>query len=81
MMVIYPVPLIPLSEGEIALEAQNIRDAFALGETAHVSQDFLDRCQFEDCLRLLELLPYPGLALNVPTAPDGAPFFTIPTGG
>lgn len=78
MMVIYPVPLIPLSEGEIALEAQNIRDALALGEPAHVSKDFLERCQYEDCLRLLELLPYPGLTLNVPFAPKGAPYLTIP---
>ena len=81
MMLIYPVPLVPLTGDEIALEAQNIRDAFALGETPHVSKDFLDRCQYEDCLQLLELLPYPGITFNVPIAPDGAPYFTIPTGG
>ena len=78
MMVIYPVPLIPLTDTEIALKAQNICDAFALGEIPYVSGNFLDRCQYEDCLRLLELLPYPGLALNVPIAPKGAPYFTIP---
>ena len=78
MMVIYPVPLIPLTDTEIALEAQNICDAFTLGEIPYVSGNFLDRCQYEDCLRLLDLLPYPGLALNVPIAPKGAPYFTIP---
>lgn len=78
MMVIYPVPIIPLTDAEIGVEAKNIRDAFALGETPYVSRNFLDRCQYEDCLRLLELLPYPGLALNVPIAPKGAPYFTIP---
>ena len=78
MMVIYPVPIIPLTDAEIGVEAQNIRDAFALGETPCVSRNFLDRCQYEDCLRLLDLLPYPGLALNVPIAPKGAPYVTIP---
>lgn len=78
MMIICPIPLMPLTDAEITQEAQNIRDAFALGETPHVSKDFLDRCQYEDCLRLLELLPYPGLALNIPFAPKGDPYFTIP---
>lgn len=80
MTVIFPVPREPLTESEIVLEAQSLRDALSLGETPHVSKDFLDRCQYADCLRLLELLPYPGLTLCVPFAPKREPFFTIQEG-
>ena len=79
-MVIYPVPREPLTESEIALEAQSIQNALALGEAPHVSKDFLDRCQYADCLRLLELLPYPGLTLCVPFGQKEEPFFTIQEG-
>ena len=80
MLVIFPVPRVPLTDDEIVLEAQRLCDAFSLGETPYVCKDFLERCQYTDCLRLLELLPYPGLTLNIPFAPKGDPFFTIQEG-
>ena len=69
MLVKFPEPVVPLSEADITQEAKHILDALAVNQEAHVSEDFLNRCSFDDCLQLLELLPYQNMVLNVPFRP------------
>lgn len=60
----------PLSDQEIAEEATSIRMQLQRTGTACISSDFLDRCQFDDCLRLLDNLSFPTLRLCVPLKPS-----------
>ena len=66
MLVKFPEPVVPLTEAEITQEAKHILDALAVNQEAHVSEDFLYPCRFDDCLQFPHLPPYPNM---VPTAP------------
>ena len=70
MLVKFPEPVAPLTTDEIIQEAKRILNALAVNQEAYVSEDFLTRCSFDDCLELLELLPHRNMVLNVPVRPS-----------
>ena len=58
----------PLTPVEVAREAASLRETLEKGLSSSISENFLSRCSLDDCLHLLELLPF-SVTLNLPYRP------------
>lgn len=65
MKLVAPEDKLPLTPVEVAREAASLRETLEKEMPAYPSGDFLNRCCLDDCLHLLELIPF-DVALNLP---------------